>query len=106
MEDEELTAHQSASDPCELRPNKVVDGLTAEQKKQLKPRDKNNSEEQKWIKIYKICFPNDTEIPSPCKYIISDRRKTVEITVAQTTFTTLKRQTTSYTIYMQKPWAE
>jgi hypothetical protein len=74
-EDEELTAHaQSTSDPCEIRPILAVDGLTAEQKKKLKPRDKNRSEEERWIKIYQICFPNDTEIPSPCKLRCPDRR--------------------------------
>jgi hypothetical protein len=45
-------------------------GLTNQQKKLLKPRDrKNKSEEARWKAIYKICFPNDEFIPSPCKSI-------------------------------------
>lgn len=44
-----------------------MEGLTKEQKKLLKPRDRNRSEEARWKTIYKICFPNDEFIPSPCR---------------------------------------
>jgi hypothetical protein len=53
-----------------------MQGLTNEQKKLLKPRDRNKSEEARWDTIYKICFPNDEFIPSPCKssYLVLPRR--------------------------------
>jgi hypothetical protein len=52
-----------------------MQGLTNEQKKLLKPRDRNKSEKARWNTIYKICFPNDEFIPSPCKpsYLVSPR---------------------------------
>ena len=53
-----------------------MEGLSNEQKRLLKPRDRNKSEEERWKTIYKICFPNDEFIPSPCKStcIASSRR--------------------------------
>ena len=52
-----------------------MQGLTNEQKKLLKPRDRNKSERARWNAIYKICFPSDEFIPSPCKlsYLVSPR---------------------------------
>jgi hypothetical protein len=52
-----------------------MQGLTNEQKKLLKPRDRNKSEKARWNTIYKICFPNDEFVPSPCKpfYLVSPR---------------------------------
>jgi hypothetical protein len=57
-----------------------MQGLTNEQKKLLKPRDRNKSEEARWNTIYKICFPNDEFIPSPCKssYSVLPRRMLIK----------------------------
>jgi hypothetical protein len=65
----DLTAHlQSNSHRCDVRPNHPLEGLTAEQNDDLEPRDKSSkNEEERWNKVYKICFPNAPDIPDPCK---------------------------------------
>lgn len=65
--EEDLTAHRRASSPCAVQDPRPIEGLTNEQKKLLKPRDRNKSEEARWNTIYKICFPADEFIPSPCR---------------------------------------
>jgi hypothetical protein len=71
----DLTAHRRDPYPCAVQDPRPMQGLTNEQKKLLKPRDRNKSEEGRWNTIYKICFPNDEYIPSPCKpsYLVSPR---------------------------------
>jgi hypothetical protein len=65
--EDDLTAHRRDPSPCIVQDPRPMQGLTNEQKKLLKPRDRNKSEKARWITIYKICFPNDEFIPSPCK---------------------------------------
>lgn len=71
--EDDLTAHRRDPSPCTVQDPRPMQGLTKEQKKLLKPRDRNKSEEARWNTIYKICFPNDEFIPSPCKpsYLVS-----------------------------------
>jgi hypothetical protein len=64
--------------PCELR-DKVPDeeydwgqGFNEDQASKLKTRIRKRRlteaiDEQKWREWYNILFPNDSEIPSPCK---------------------------------------
>ena len=65
--DEALLAHTRQISRCDVRDPRPMEGLTKEQKELLKPRDRNKSEEERWNAVYKICFPNDQSIPSPCK---------------------------------------
>lgn len=44
-----------------------LQGLNEDQRELLKPRDRNRSEEERWKTVYKICFPADQIIPSPCE---------------------------------------
>jgi hypothetical protein len=55
--------------PCSLRDPQPLQGLNEEQRELLKPRDRNKSEEERWKTAYKICFPTDQIIPSPCESI-------------------------------------
>lgn len=73
--EDDLTAHRRDPSPCTVQDPRPMQGLTNEQKKLLKPRDRNESEEARWNTIYKLCFPNDEFIPSPCKpsYLVSPR---------------------------------
>ena len=52
---------------CEVRDPLPVQGLNEDQRELLKPRDRNKSEEERWKTVYKICFPEDQMIPSPCE---------------------------------------
>ena len=70
-DDNELETHQIKIPACDVKPRQRIEGLTSEQKKLLQTRDRS-SEEERWNTMYKICFPNDTAIPSPCKTPIID----------------------------------
>jgi hypothetical protein len=66
-EEKELEVHQRSYLACGIKPQEL-DGLTSSQVELLKPRDRSgSSEEERWKTIYKICFPDDKNIPSPCK---------------------------------------
>jgi hypothetical protein len=49
----------------------VPEGFNAKQEMMLhkKEHKPNESQEQKWIAIYRILFPDDQDIPSPCTFI-------------------------------------
>ena len=75
---DDLKIHQRQVVPCELRekaPDKEHDwsqGFDEDQASKLKTRIRKRqlgetSDEQKWGEWYKILFPKDDEIPSPCK---------------------------------------
>jgi hypothetical protein len=67
-EDEHLEVHRRKDPACELKQSPVIEGLTTKQKSLLKPRDrKSKSDVERWNTIYKICFPKDEILPSPCK---------------------------------------
>jgi hypothetical protein len=61
--------HRRSAVPCSLRDPQPLQGLNEDQRELLKPRDRNKSEEERWETVYKICFPTDQMIPSPCESI-------------------------------------
>jgi hypothetical protein len=68
----DLAAHLRVPDPCVWQEAPVIEGITAEQEKKLKRRQRleiSQSEEAKWMEIYRILFPDEHEsnLPSPCK---------------------------------------
>jgi hypothetical protein len=65
-----LNEHQRATQTCELRERSATEEITKKQEKQLRKRnnDSSQSEEDKWRDVYKILFPGDAEVPSPCQY--------------------------------------
>ena len=56
---------------CKKRDLGPLDGISKEQEKKLRARPKKgeSTEDQKWVSIYRIIFPDTPEdsIPSPCK---------------------------------------
>jgi hypothetical protein len=54
---------------CECQPEAKADGLDQEQIAAIrsKKRSRAESDPEKWTKIYKIIFPGEVDIPSPCK---------------------------------------
>lgn len=65
---DDLVAHRRSAVPCGLRDPQPLQGLNEDQRELLKPRDRNKSEEERWKTVYKICFPADQIIPSPCEW--------------------------------------
>ena len=47
----------------------TADGISQAQKNTLKNKShaRGKSEVQKWAHVYRTCFPEDQDIPSPCK---------------------------------------
>jgi hypothetical protein len=72
----QLSDHQRLEIPCETRAEEPRDGIDDAQlqllrsKKKL-PGKKEMSEEEKWTNVYRIIFPNDDPVPSPCGYMHS-----------------------------------
>jgi len=64
---EELVDHRRSAASCDVRDPMPLQGLSEDQRELLKPRDRNRSEEERWKTVYKICFPEDQIIPSPCE---------------------------------------
>ena len=67
-----LEGHSRQVEPCQIRPGlDRPEGFNKDQEKRLKNRRgvAGKSEEEKWIAIFRILFPDDLEntIPSPCK---------------------------------------
>ncbi|KAG4258035.1 hypothetical protein FPRO03_02990 [Fusarium proliferatum] len=65
-----LTHHQRANEPCPLREMGYVEGFDATQERNLRSRKRANqkhSETEKWRRVFKILFPHvlDDDIPSP-----------------------------------------
>lgn len=70
---DDLKIHRRQVMSCELR-DKALDeehdwgqGFDDDQASKLKTRIRKSSDVQKWGEWYKILFPKDSEIPSPCK---------------------------------------
>lgn len=65
-----LDVHLRADDVCK-KGMIAQDGIDREQEKKIRarPRKDNTTDEQKWVAMYKIIFPDTPEdsIPSPCK---------------------------------------
>ena len=66
-----LAEHLRAAVPCILQIYRPLDGLTDEQLKRLRGRNSSqggaSTEKDKWNQVYKIAFPDEKNIPSPCK---------------------------------------
>ena len=56
-----------ASDDCSHRKRVPHDGVDDAKQKQLKTRQNGRTERQKWEWMYRILFPDDDIIPTPCK---------------------------------------
>lgn len=65
--EDKLAVHLRTNPPCEIRTIQRYDGIDAAMEKRLKSRvrDGDLSEEVKWIKLYKLLFPEDNPTPSP-----------------------------------------
>lgn len=70
---EKLLQRSQADIACNVvRDESGQEGINHVQLMKLKSRKKNReatSEHDKWTHIYKILFPEDYLIPSPCKYM-------------------------------------
>ena len=75
-----LIRHLSSKDRCEEssgvsnQKGNSIEGFDEEQGKKLKKRSQpGQSEDERWIEVYKILFPKDdhSRIPSPCELINS-----------------------------------
>ncbi|KAF4538624.1 Zinc finger c2h2-type protein [Lasiodiplodia theobromae] len=63
-----LQDHQRAPDACELRQPPQSSGFSKDQERQLRSRKRSPgcmSEEEKWLEVYRILFPQDTDKPTP-----------------------------------------
>lgn len=69
--DDDLLNHRRQLMGCNVGSPRPLEGLTKEQKELLRPRDRNKSEEERWNTVYRICFPDDDTIPSPCMSILN-----------------------------------
>jgi hypothetical protein len=62
-----LKDHQRAQTPCRLSENARADVITEEQEELLRVRARANTpEEERWEDMYRIVFPDEKTIPSPC----------------------------------------
>lgn len=67
----ELKAHRRMEESCDIvdtAPSWLV-GIDRETEKKLRSGRglKNATESFKWVRMYKILYPQDDKIPSPCK---------------------------------------
>jgi hypothetical protein len=74
-----LLEHHRAEIPCTASVVPPMEGLDALQERRLRSRKRDTevkTEEDKWRKMYKICFEQDDEskMPSPCVYNASDKQ--------------------------------
>lgn len=72
--EESLQTHSQSDTPCQRRqlgdePQAVLEGIGLAQERRLRSRKRTNkAEEEKWRDAYRICFPDDISVPSPCKF--------------------------------------
>jgi hypothetical protein len=65
-----LQRHARANPPCEVQNETPEDDITPAQEELLPSRTGNNKKKDEielWNAMYKILFPNDYPIPTPCK---------------------------------------
>jgi len=72
LDQSSFSTHLRAEERCEKGEDQIQDGLDDNQIKRLKSRKKTSgtqemTEHDKWAVMYRIIFPDDVEIPSPCK---------------------------------------
>jgi hypothetical protein len=68
--EKDLDDHIEAPQPCEYKASEPLDGITRKMKEQLQYRRKDHlgqTEAESWIKVYKILFPGEENVPHPCK---------------------------------------
>ncbi len=65
----ELKDHQQTEKSCTARQYEEPDGFDKDQEDRIRSRKdrKNETQENLWTRIYRILFPNDVDIPTPCK---------------------------------------
>jgi hypothetical protein len=66
----ELLNHAKQAESCVASHSGPPIGLDHEQEKKLRTKKKlSGTEEQRWVDMYRICFPDDSDelTPSPCK---------------------------------------
>lgn len=64
-----LTEHQRLQTPCPLEDPEPQEGIDEDQERRLRAKRRNKgklSEEDKWVEVYRLLFPGDELIPSPC----------------------------------------
>jgi predicted methyltransferase len=67
----QLNNHEMSAERCEVIDAVSPGDITAYQEKQLKSRKhtaKRQTDEEKWADIYRLLFPGEERVPSPCKY--------------------------------------
>lgn len=72
---EDLRQHRRQDPPCLLGTSAAsVEGITPDTERLLRSmsrrprgRDRMSTEVQQWVVIYRILFPDATEIPNPCE---------------------------------------
>ena len=72
--DEELDSHIETSDRCDAIVAPPVDGITRKMKVVLQSKRKafpGQTEAERWKQIYQILFPDDKEVPDPCKFSVA-----------------------------------
>jgi hypothetical protein len=65
-----LHLHLRASEACLIRDDVQEEGIDDVQERQLRSRRKEKSgkgEEERWADIFRILFPDEDNIPCPCK---------------------------------------
>ena len=67
-----LASHEMLPLGCEVIEAVPPGDITAAQEKQLKSRSRKHAarrqtDEEKWEDIYRLLFPLEDEVPSPCK---------------------------------------
>jgi hypothetical protein len=72
-----LNEHQRADIICQRQSEEAEEeGIDEEKEKLLRVRKRKGGkarqmgEEEKWVEVYKILFPHDDPVPSPCKLTI------------------------------------
>ena len=67
---EGLNDHMLAPRACETRPHVALDGITSEQREELRSRKNSKqfaSEEERWFAVFRLLFSDVKEVPSPCE---------------------------------------
>lgn len=68
--EKDLADHVRRETPCEVQPQ-LVEWIPREKIKVLKDRKKaplGQSKRERWEYVYKVLFPEEPNLPSPCKF--------------------------------------
>jgi Zn-finger nucleic acid-binding protein len=67
----ELESHIEISESCDATMATPIDGVTRKMKVALQSKKKafkGQKEAERWMQVYQILFPEEEEIPDPCKF--------------------------------------